>query len=83
MEYRYKAGESYYKCVGEWVDKESEMTEVRKLGKPSCTRRPLDIDEFKWIIKLLREEKHPMKRYGFAAIICVQFHFVARIDDTC
>lgn len=24
-----------------------------------------------------------MKRYGFCALICTQFHFAARIDDTC
>ena len=63
--------------------KKVKKAEVRKLGKASCARRPLDVDEFKWIVKLLREESNAMKRYGFAAIMCVQFHFAPRIDDTC
>ena len=62
--------------------KKVKKSEVRKLGKASCARRPLDVDKFKWIIKLLREEKDPMKVYKFAAIMCVHFHFLSRIVDT-
>jgi hypothetical protein len=53
------------------------------LGKPSCACRPLDVDEFATIIKLIREEVDPVKKYGFAALICTQFHFAGRVDDTC
>ena len=59
--------------------------EVRKQGKASCTRRPMEIGEFRQLIKEIRypgggrsEYTH---KYALAAYFIFQFHMIARVDD--
>ena len=63
--------------------KKVKKLEVRKLGVSSQARRPLEIEELGFIISLLRKDPDPVKRYGFVALVIMQFHFLARVDDTC
>ncbi len=32
---------------------------------------------------MLRADQDPLKKYGYSALLCLQLHFLARIDDTC
>ena len=57
--------------------------EVRKRGKSSCARRPLEYEEFEKMVEMIRANKDPLKKYGFVAVVALQFHFLARVDDTC
>ena len=56
--------------------------EVRKEGKASQARRPLTMEEFKQLVKLLHAKTDPVKRYVLTTMIKFQFHMVGRIDDT-
>ena len=45
--------------------------------------RPLEIEELGFILDLLRKDPDPVKKYGYVALVIPQFHFLARVDDTC
>lgn len=57
--------------------------EVRRQGKPSSAKRPLEESEFEQAIDLI--EKHPdrQKRYFASAAFRFQYNMIGRIDDTC
>lgn len=57
--------------------------EVRKRGKKSVARRPFELNEFAKLVSMLRADQDPLKKYGYSALVCLQLHFLARIDDTC
>ena len=63
--------------------KDVKKAEVRRQGKSSCARRPLEYDEFEKLVKMIRGNRDPLKKYGFTALVNLQFHFLARVDDTC
>ena len=58
------------------------IKKVWKLGVSSRARRPLEIEELGFIISLLQKDHDLVKRYGFVALVIMQFHFLARVDDT-
>ena len=55
--------------------------EVRKLGKPSAARRPLQFEEFNNTIAILHTYPDSIHRYEMSALCAFQFHMVGRIDD--
>ena len=64
--------------------------EVRKQGVSSKARRALLHEEFKSTIATVQGHKRtsdgastePIWNYGVQASMCLQFHLIARIDDT-
>ena len=64
--------------------------EVRKQGVQSTARRALTHEEFKSTLEELKNHKKttegkstsPIWNYGIPASMCLQFHVIARIDDT-
>lgn len=68
--------------VNEVINKVKKM-EVRRQGKSSQARRALTIEEFKFMISMMRKSNDPMKKIGVPALCAFQFHLIARIDDTC
>ena len=64
--------------------------EVRKQGVQSKARRALTHEEFKNTLQELKSYKRtsegastsPIWNYGMPASMCLQFHLIARIDDT-
>ena len=65
-----------------WFNK-IKKEEVRKRGKKSVARRPFELKEFAKLVSMLRADQDPLKKYGYSALVCLQLHFLARIDDTC
>jgi hypothetical protein len=57
--------------------------EVRKQGKASAARRPLEHDEFQNILLHLRGHADPIKRYALPGFFVFQYNLIARMDDTC
>jgi len=55
--------------------------EVRKQGKASAARRPLEAQEFTNTINALRRCKDSIRRYQMVSLCSFQFHMVGRIDD--
>ena len=55
--------------------------EVRKLGKPSAARRPLQFEEFSNTIAILHTYPDSIHRYEMSALCAFKFHMVGRIDD--
>ena len=68
--------------VNEVINKVKKM-EVRRQGKSSQARRALTIEEFKFMISMMRKSEDPMKKIAVPALCSFQFHLIARIDDTC
>ena len=68
--------------VNEVINKVKKM-EVRRQGKSSQARRALTIEEFKFMISIMRKSNDPMKKIAVPALCAFQFHLIARIDDTC
>ena len=62
--------------------KDVKKVEVRRQGKSSCTRRPLEYGNFEKLVKMIRGNRDPLKKYGFTALVNLHFHFLARADDT-
>ena len=54
-----------------------------KERKNSVARRPFELKEFAELVSMLRADQDPLKKYGYSALVCLQLHFFARIDDTC
>lgn len=59
-----------------------KKAEVRKRGKATLARRPLEFDEFSKLVEMLRGSSDSLKKFGFTALVILQFHFIARVDDT-
>lgn len=57
--------------------------EVRRLGKPTSADRQLEKEEFDQAIKILESYGDFERRYLYTCIMKFQFHFIARLDDTC
>ena len=55
--------------------------EVRKQGIPSQARRPMQLSEFKEIIKRCRNNSSPFIKYTASAYFIFQFHLIGRLDD--
>ena len=43
----------------------------------------MEYNEFEKLMIMLRENKDSLKKYGCSALVALQFHFLARVDDTC
>jgi hypothetical protein len=56
--------------------------EVRKQGKASTARRPLQHDEFQSMLGYLRGHDNRMKRYALPGFFVFQYNLIARMDDT-
>jgi len=61
--------------------------EARNEGAESCVRRPMSETEFELLHTVLRQEASGggswvIWRFGMPALINLQFHMIARIDDT-
>ena len=57
--------------------------EVRRQGKPSSARRPLEPDEFELMLDMCNNLNRIDKQYMVPAYCRVQYTMVARLDDTC
>jgi hypothetical protein len=57
--------------------------EVRKQGKASSARRPLQHEEYQSMLDCLRAHDDPIKRYSLPAFFVFQYNLIARMDDTC
>ena len=68
--------------VNEVINKVKKM-EVRRQGKSSQARQALTIEEFKFMISMMRKSEDPMKKIAVPALCSFQFHLIVRIDDTC
>ena len=42
----------------------------------------MEIEELGFIISLLQKDPDLVKKYGFVGLVIMQFHFLARVDDT-
>lgn len=60
-----------------------KKAEVRKLGVPSQARRALTTEEFRQIIRRIRQpgEDRLANKYSLAAYFIFQCHMIARVDD--
>ena len=56
--------------------------EVRKEGRPSEARRPLEIEEMRRLLNILHGSEDDTIRSVIAAMVKFQFHLVGRLDDT-
>jgi hypothetical protein len=56
--------------------------EVRKQGKTSTARRPLEHDEYQNVLSYLRGHEDPIKRYTLPGFFVFQYNMIARMDDT-
>ena len=63
--------------------KRVKKAEVRKLGKRSAARRPLECSEFEWTKSRLMEFTDIKRKYMVSTAAKFQFHLIARLDDTC
>ena len=63
--------------------KKVQKLEVRKQGKASQARRPLTLDEFRFVVHQLKKKDCVVKKYAIPALCAFQFHLIGRIDDTC
>ena len=44
--------------------KNVKKEEVRKRGKATVARRPLELAEFKKLLSILRKDRDPLKKFG-------------------
>ena len=63
--------------------KRVKKKEVRKQGKKSSARRPLEPAEFVSTLSILNESRDLKKKYMVPTALRFQFHMVARLDDIC
>ena len=59
-----------------------KKAEVRKRGKATVARRPLEFDKLCKLVEMLRGSSDSLKKFGFTSLVILQFHFIARVDDT-
>ena len=55
--------------------------EVRKQGKQSAARRPMEQSEFEEVIKRFRLSTQPINRFVFSSYFIFQYNLIARVDD--
>jgi hypothetical protein len=60
-----------------------KKAEVRKQGKSSNARRPLEMDEFKSLIRLLAAANDFQTQIRYTTYALLQFTLIARVDDIC
>ena len=58
--------------------KRVKKEEVRKRGKATVARRPLELDEFGKLIDMLRAEKDPLKTYGYICFVYSPVSFFSK-----
>ncbi|KAA8497596.1 hypothetical protein FVE85_5181 [Porphyridium purpureum] len=75
---RYFGNPTRCPTVNDYIKKLRRL-EIRKLGKESSARRPMSRAEYKRMIEILEREKE----FKYSAICRLQFHLIARRDDTC
>ena len=68
-------------ALNEFV-KRIKKAEVRGVGAKSRARRALTNVEFREIMRLSRQGKNIIWKYGVPAQMTYQFHLIARLDDT-
>jgi hypothetical protein len=61
--------------------KKVKKEEVRKTGKKSSARRPLEHREFKQSLAILERDPDPIKRFLAPCVNKVQYNLIARLDD--
>jgi hypothetical protein len=61
--------------------KKVKKEEVRKTGKKSSARRPLEHREFKQSLAILESDPDPIKRFLAPCVNKVQYNLIARLDD--
>jgi hypothetical protein len=61
--------------------KKVKKEEVRKTGKKSSARRPLEHREFKQSLAILERDADPIKRFLAPCVNKVQYNLIARLDD--
>ena len=61
--------------------KSVKVLEVRKQGKASNARRPLECSEFTALVERLRGDQNNLKRHTLAAYVIFQYSIIARVDD--
>jgi hypothetical protein len=63
--------------------KKIKKKEVRKQGKQSSARRPLERVEFEQTLEMLNQFDDVTRKYMVPAAVKFQYAMVARLDDTC
>jgi hypothetical protein len=61
--------------------KKVKKEEVRKTGKKSLARPPLEHSEFKQSLTVLESDPDPIKRFLAPCVNKVQYNLIARLDD--
>ena len=62
--------------------KKVKKAEVRKQGKPSSARRPLEMGEYRALLRILENFADDDRKYAVPATLKFQYNMIARIDDT-
>ena len=57
--------------------------QTRGLGRPSQVRREIKEPEFRHMLNVLRLDNHFITRYGYPALLVMQFTMIGRVDDAC
>ena len=68
------------KCVNDFI-KYVKKQEVRRIGKSSNAKRPIDMAQFREAIKIFVSKKDFVNRYRFTTMMKFQYHLIARCDD--
>ena len=58
-----------------------KRAEVRRIGKPSSTKRPLTQAEFRTVLLAFFEKDDFKFRYRYCCMLKYQYHLIARCDD--
>ena len=67
--------------VNEVINKVKKM-KVKRQGNLFQARQALTIEQFKFMISMMRKSNDPMKKIAVPALCSFQFHLIARIDDS-
>ena len=57
--------------------------QTRGLGRPSQVRREIKEPEFRHMLNVLRTDNNFITRYGYPALLVMQFSMIGRVDDAC
>lgn len=60
-----------------------KKAEVRKQGRDSSARRPLELEEFKMLIQMLSETSSFQTKVCYTTYALLQFTLIACVDDIC
>ena len=58
-----------------------KRAEVRRIGKPSSTKRPLTQEEFRHVLLVFFNKGDFQFRYRYCTMLKYQYHLIARCDD--